>query len=291
MSVLITIWVGFMEYRKYLTTDELEHLHKIILEMLLEIERICSKYHINYCLGGGTLLGAVRNHGFIPWDDDADIFMLREDYDKFCKVAPDELDSKYFLQTIESDKGSHYIYTKLRRNDSIYVTDFGNSQEMHHGIFLDIFVHDATANSKLFQKLHIIETKACRAMQVATWTGREYDRRPKLLYGMINFMIRHTSVEFWDKRVRKAFTRYKNKKNALYTYDGAGEHINNGTFPLEWIGKPMYIPFCGHEFPVPKHYDKYLTFLYGKNYMIPPPVEKQVSYHDVVNLKFPEEIN
>lgn len=85
------------------------------LDMAKEVKRICNKYNINYFMDSGTLLGAVRHRGFIPWDDDLDFGMLREDYEKFLKIATTELDSKFFLQTWKNDDGFPYGFSKIRK--------------------------------------------------------------------------------------------------------------------------------------------------------------------------------
>lgn len=276
-----------MDKRRYLTDEELKKVQGIVLEMMLEVDRICKKYNIIYYLGGGTLLGAVRYQGFIPWDDDGDLIMLRDGYEKFRKVVKKELNKKYFFQDCESDPNSHYVYAKIRRNDSLYATEFGAQQDMHKGIFLDIFIHDKTADSALGQKIHIWQTKACRAMIAATWSGRLYDRKPKLFYAPVNLLIKNTKPEFWDKWLRKVLMRYRNRKTA-YSYDGTGEHIDHGVFPYAWLGKPKSMQFCGYEFPVPSDTHNYLIYSYGEDYMMPPPAEERVSNHEVVLVKFPD---
>ena len=93
---------------------KLEKVQQILLGYLLEVDRICRKHDIKYFLAGGTLLGAIRHHGFIPWDDDADVMMLREDYDKFQKVVQEELPDHIFVQLPETEKGNYNPFTKLR---------------------------------------------------------------------------------------------------------------------------------------------------------------------------------
>ncbi len=277
-----------METRRYLTDEELKKVQETVLEMLLEVDRICRKYNITYYLGGGTLLGAVRYKGFIPWDDDVDLIMLRKGYEKFRKAVRKELDSKYFFQDYDTDPNAYYVYPKIRRNGSIYVTEFGEKQDMHQGIFLDIFIHDKTSDSKLGQKIHIWQTKACRAMIAATWSKQLYDRKPKVFYALVNFMIKKTTPAFWSKALRRVLVRYRDK-NTSYSFDGVGEHIDHGVFRYEWLGKPKYMEFCGHMLPVPSDTHNYLIFSYGEDYMTPPPEKDRISNHMIARLKLPED--
>lgn len=274
--------------RKYLSEQELARLQQILLEMILEVDRICKKHHITYYLGGGTLLGAVRHQGFIPWDDDADLIFRREDYVKFRRVVKKELDPRYFYQDRGTDPYAHYVNPKIRRNGSVYVTEFGAKQtKMHQGIFLDIFIHDATAKSRFFQKLHLLETKACRAMLVATWSQKQYDRKPRWFYGAVNFLIRHSRVTTWEKQTDWALTRYRGRRTGYY-YDGTGEHIDHGAFPSAWLGKPKQASFCGHLLPIPSDAHRYLTYSYG-DYQKLPPEEERVANHAIVKLQFPND--
>ena len=104
-----------------LDEETLKKVQKIELELLLEFDRICRKNNIKYSITGGTLLGAVRHGGFIPWDDDADVSMLRVEYEKFVKVCDTELDkSRFYFQDIDRTNGYRWGYAKLRRKDSVF---------------------------------------------------------------------------------------------------------------------------------------------------------------------------
>lgn len=122
---------------------EKKEIWAIQLDMLYQVQRICEKYNIRWFADGGTLLGAIRHGGFIPWDDDIDIAMLPEDYDKFNKVAMRELKYPYFLQTDWTDD-VYYCHTKLRRTDTtaILSKDASAKFEFNQGIFIDIFPMD-----------------------------------------------------------------------------------------------------------------------------------------------------
>ena len=121
----------------------LKDAQKIMLEILIEVDRICMKNNIEYWLADGTLLGAVRHRGFIPWDDDIDICMLKEEYNKFLEIAPKELKEKFFLQTSKYDKNYNFLYPKIRDRNSIFIEKYDSNQEkFHQGLNLDIFVMD-----------------------------------------------------------------------------------------------------------------------------------------------------
>ena len=110
------------ENRYMLTNNELKALHLIELELMEEVDRICRKNNIIYGIDGGTLLGAVRHGGFIPWDDDADVIMNRKEYDKFVSILSNELDqNKFYFQDINQTKGYRWGYGKLRRKNTEFV--------------------------------------------------------------------------------------------------------------------------------------------------------------------------
>ena len=141
---------------KELDSKTLKKLHDVELEILQEIIRICKKYDIKYYLAGGTLLGAVRHKGFIPWDDDLDIGMLREDYDKFMKYGIKEIDDKYFIHCDKTDPNYWLPFIKVRKNSTTFVEELLNKKEvLHNGIFVDIFPMDNCNNLllKVIKKL------------------------------------------------------------------------------------------------------------------------------------------
>ncbi len=263
----------------YSHEGRLNSIQQIMLAFLLETDRICKKHNIKWFLGGGTLLGAIRHKGFIPWDDDADIMMLREDYDKFCEVAPAELPPSMALQTYKNDKNCFYDFAKLRLNGTVFATGFAKEhRQMHNGIAFDIFCHDKTANSKLGQKLHLATTLFTRALVFNKWNNRRAENGSKIQSVFTDLCKRIFPLRFSLWLEMKALKFFKNKKNAKYLYDGMGRNIYNGSFPIEYLDEAVYVDFEDCKLPVPKEYDKYLTFLYG-DYMELAPLSTRMGCH------------
>lgn len=276
-----------MSYMKSKRTMRLSNSHQgrltaiqsVQLASLLEIDRICKKHNIKYFLGGGTLLGAIRHNGFIPWDDDSDLMMLREDYVKFCKIAPSELPNGMSFQDSNTDKHCFYEFAKCRIDNTTFATGFAKTHTgMHNGLAIDIFCHDKTANSKLGQKLHIAMTLFTRALVFNKWNNRKAENGSKMQSAVTDFCKKLFPIRFSMWLEKKTLTFFKGKKNAKYLYDGMGRNIYNGVFPAKLLDEVIYADFEGFKLPVPKQYDEYLTFLYG-DYMQLAPLSTRLGCH------------
>lgn len=262
---------------------KLEKVQKILLGYLLEIDRICRKYDIKYFLAGGTLLGAIRHHGFIPWDDDADVMMLREDYDRFQAVVQKELPDNIFMQLPTTEKGNHNPFTKLRINNTMFATEFtGHFMELHNGIFFDVLSHDRTGNHKWSQKLHLMVTMLTRSVVFNKWgnTDIKSGGNHPVICKIVDKAKYLVPMRFAEWAQNKSLTFFK-KRRTEYLYDGMGRNLKRGPFPKAWLDEAVYVEFEGYAFPVPKEYDKYLTYLYG-DYMQMIPVSHRRTSHSIV---------
>ncbi len=258
------------ENLKQYTKERLRECQLKQLAILKEIDRICHKHGISYWLDGGTLLGAKRHGGFIPWDDDIDIAMGLTDLKRFEAIAPDELPASLFLQTTASDIGNSPI-VKIRDLNSLYL-EHGDDFETGYvkGIFVDIFPfteHPDVPRSwikQLHQGLsksyHILHSKhyySLRSFAEFFWFGAKY-----LLYNGIWKLL----CLCWPCH------RYAN----IPIINGYGiTHQRETVLPL------TFICFEDAEFPAPHDTDQYLRNIYG-NYMQLPPEEKRKTHAEFI---------
>ena len=136
-----------------LDNDELRKLQLTELELLIEFDRVCRKNHIRYTLTGGTLLGAVRHGGFIPWDDDADVSMLRVEYEKFRKACETDLGDSYYFQDMKNTHGYRWGYGKLRKRNTLFLREHQEHMPYMQGVFIDIFPLDGVPDNYFLRSL------------------------------------------------------------------------------------------------------------------------------------------
>lgn len=262
---------------------KLRQLQLLQLKCLIELDRICREHNISYFLGGGTLLGAVRHHGFIPWDDDIDVMMTRENFDRFAQIAPKAAGEAFFFQNVVTDPCYHSPFAKLRLKDTIFMTPFSSRfPDMHNEIFIDIFAHDAAPKNVKLAKLHIFFTLLARSMVFHKWenTPLQFYGKWKAVCRIMSIVMRHCSMLRLEKWERCVMT-FWNKRNTGFLYDGMGEHTRHGVFPASILDESIKMEFEGYWFPVPVRYDAYLQFSYGEDYMRWPRPGLRNSHHKI----------
>lgn len=266
--------------------DDIAHIHSVLLKLLLDFDELCRANGIRYFLGGGTLLGAIRHEGFIPWDDDVDVMMLREDYDRFCALDRDRIPSHLFIQTHTTDPYYHGDMAKLRLNDTVYSTEFSaKTPKMHQGFFIDVFAHDRTAKTPAAQKRHIFLTRLIRSAIFHKWEGTpmQFYGRHKLACALTSAVKRAMPMRCLEGLRERIFKMYRTSASP-WLYDGMGQHITHGVFPASWLDTVEYRRFEGHMLPVPGEYDNYLKFSYGDYMQIPE--ESSRIFHNIKEMDF-----
>lgn len=288
--------VGHTDAQEELAVNgiDLPRLQECQLSMAVKVRQICIKHNIPYFLIAGSLLGAVRHGGFIPWDDDLDLGMLRQDYDRFIAVAQIELGEAYFVQTYATDQYMPFPYAKVRINGTVLREKSSQKCKWNPGIFIDIFPFDGVPDNRFLRFMHKWSLRAIGILLIVKCGFNLIDDRSssikkyifsgivipaswlmprRFLVNALNFLSRLFSVET---------TRLVMATGGSYGY-------KLETIPRNWIERSVSMMFCGIEFSCPLFWEKYLANLYG-NYMTLPPVESRYNRHNIVKLKFLDEL-
>lgn len=269
-----------------LNNRNLRRLQGVCLELLLEVDRICRLHQINYTLDGGTLLGAVREHGFIPWDDDADIAMTRAEYNKFFDACKESLNTeRFFLQEYRTDPNYPWGYSKLRLNGTRLVQIGQEHLKFHDGIFIDIFIYDPVPDGFVQRRLHAFACFCIRKCQYSVvGCKREKNAFLRALYILLNTIPKDWIFKQLDKLIAK--TNNLNTVLASHkTFPYPRKACKYG-LPAKCFREYTEISFEGHQFRCMKDYDSYLSMLYG-DYMTPPP-PSEIKYYPIGLIDFGE---
>ena len=244
----------------------------IMLDMLVEFDRICKKHNLQYWLDSGTLLGAVRHKGFIPWDDDIDISMPVEDYNKFVLIAQNELPDFIFFQTTKTDSSFPFDYIKLRSQKAKIVEFHEQNREIayHQGVFVDIFPMLTIPNSEFYQQFYTDIFKLIRSVASISLHTPEGQNRPKERAKLIEALaIMHQG---WQK------------KDTKIIYGGEMPDVP-AWFDYQSIFPLRKMEFEGLEFSVPHDSHHYLDAIYSFDYMELPPLDKRTTHAKEMRIK------
>ena len=265
--------------RKYISSEEQKG---ILLDLLIEFDSFCRNHGIRYYLIGGTLLGAVRHAGFIPWDDDVDVCMLRDDYEKFQEeYSPSS--SKYKLLSLDLDRHYYYPFAKLVNNETVLIES--KKDPGHLGIYLDIFPIDNCPG-------HTLED-ACKnvdKMNFFRWIRNfkiiEFSKDRKVAKNIALFVGKILTAPISRRRISQMISNKASKNNNIRC-QFVGELVNTAyghgeVYDRCHFGEGTNVTFEEHQFIAPVDYEYILTSMYG-DYMKLPPVEKRVSNHNSIS--------
>lgn len=272
-----------------LTVKETKEIQKCEVEILKELDRITRKHNLKYMLVGGTLLGAIRHKGFIPWDDDIDIAMPRKDYEKFKEIVSKETDEKkyYFQDMYNSDKYG-MIFGKLKMKNTLLVEGTNNLPKEEQNIWIDIFPYDKTSKNMFIAKVNLIRGYIYKIIYYLKCGNKLVEHT--FIRKVAAFVLKVLSLFYTKKsckrKFEKLYKKYELKKECNYVSYG-GTYVFKEITTKEYFDNLIETDFENNSFYIPKEYDEYLTRIYG-DYMKLPPKEKQKSHHEIIEVVFPK---
>lgn len=253
---------------------ELQHLQRVILSIVKDIDELCKKNGIEYYLFGGSAIGAIRHKGFIPWDDDLDIIMDHSNYDKFVKICRDQLDpDKYYFQ--EGLVDWPMLFSKVRlKGTSLYEPGYHEADSSKNGIFVDVFKLDNAPHSSFLKKWQYVCGKylLCYCLLERGYEGASFKKK------LLMFMALPLKIKLLRDYFSHQLVKYNKLETDFYASFGSRFRFKNSFFSKELFSNPIYVPFEDTLLPVPQKYDMLLTQLYG-DYMTPPPSKEQQGWH------------
>ncbi len=253
--------------------NQLKRIHSMMQMALDEVDRICDKLGLRYFLIGGTLLGAVRHKGFIPWDDDLDVVMPRADYNIFLEKAPLIMKDNFFLQTRLSDPGYGNMFSKILVNNTAFVQRNNIKSTQKTGIFVDIFPLDF--GHKVPLRLNML--KICLGKSITSYI---FQKRNGVALGKLKIF-----KVFPDALLIKIEEFLYKGRGSCYVNYGSQYGIKKQTIDIEHYEPPVRIEFEGRFYCAPKDYEYVLERIFGSDYMTLPPKEKRIT-HNPIRLSF-----
>ena len=256
------------------TATLIEH-QQALYELLIELDRVCKKLHIKYSLFAGTMLGAVRHNGFIPWDDDADILMSRKEYEKFMKEADGILDSEKFYLQREFSEHFPMFFSKLRLNGTACLEKYHPKDvKSHQGVYIDIFPCDDAANTNVGRKIQFLCSKVVIAKSLYA-RGYETDSALKKLF---MYGCRLLPLAPFLRCVKKESPT----SDYVHTFLGSASAYEKNIYPRKWFDNSVELTFEKHKFMVADHYKDILKKIYGDYMKLPPEDERKPIEHAIL---------
>lgn len=261
----------------------IKEIQEKLLETLIYFSEFCNNNNLKFVLAGGTCLGAARHQGMIPWDDDVDVFMLRDDYEKLEELWQKYADTEKFSYVRSDNKiNIHHAATEIKNNNTTFINYNNEDNDINHGLMIDIIPLDDIAINPISRALQIVNALlfCCFNFQ------RLPEHKSKLTYYLTKIALNvirspERRYKIW-KKCETRMIKLGEKSNGEVASFIEGLTIIRQRFPKEWFDNPKYLMFEGYSMPVPADYDAWLTVSYG-DYMTPPKVEDRILRH---NIKF-----
>ncbi len=269
---------------------ELTKLQDTLLEILRVTNETLEKHGIKPFLVAGSCIGAVRHGGIIPWDDDIDVGLFREDYEKAREILINELPEGYTYCDERTEKDYPYNFGKVRKDSTAFVHGGDAHLPIHQGIYMDVFPFDTIPDDrKLFLKQY---KKCCTLKKMSDLKSMSYKKDGKLrpLPQLPLILAGHLFVNKarTKKKLNAVITKYNSQNDTEFLFNFLSIYGEKERVERKWFTDLKKVDFGGVGAYIPEMFDEYLTFLYG-DYMTPPPEDKRISHHDMIFMSFTEE--
>ncbi|MBQ9779577.1 MAG: LicD family protein [Clostridia bacterium] len=246
-----------------------------LLTLLREFDRVCRRLNISYTLFSGTMLGAVRHKGFIPWDDDIDVLMLRDDYERFLTQAHTVLDEQTFFLQKEFSEHWPMFFSKLRLNNTACLeTYYPKDPLTHQGVYMDIFPCDYARSSEIGRKIQFLASKVVIAKSLWKRGYLTTNKKKKVFMGLCRILPK--------KLFLSIACGGSDKSEYVHTFFGGASSYSKNVYPREYFATTVMLPFEDGEFSVSSHSQELLKILYGDYMQLPPPEERRIKQHAVL---------
>lgn len=262
--------------KKEITAEEFKDL---ALDILIDFHNLCKKNNINYTLAYGTLLGAVRHKGFIPWDDDIDVIVMREDYEKLILIANSQLKENHKWVSIETSKDFTAPLAKIIDTNTELKQERHVAEKVSLGVYMDVFVYDLIPENLI--RRDIVYWKSVFFQKAWGFCENKSVKGTLWMIKFIRRLLNRASLaRFFSVKLKQNAVSYS-KKGKYAASIMFGEHFNRSVYetPIEYFQEFDDYEFENHMFKGIKNYDYCLTRWYGE-YMKLPPIEEQVGRHE-----------
>ena len=268
--------VGTIMGKINLSDTETRKLQTVGLEMIKYFDVLCRENQLTYFLCGGCCIGAVRNKGFIPWDDDVDVFMPREDYERLKKVWTDSAKYSIQFETLNTHTANQFV--TIHDNETTFIETYKKDLDINHGMKLDVLPLDGCPQGvkRRLQKLWALAYALFIVGKAPENHGKGVYRLGKLLLSVVPSQTLRSRI--WQL-CETQMSKYPISACPYVTELCSGPRYLQMEYPAEVFSKQKYVPFEDTFLPIPIGYDTYLTMAFG-DYMTPPPPSQRVCHHE-----------